>query len=234
MKHFLQILILLTSISTYGQYYADMEISKKNLTSWNVKSYEEYMGIYKLGFSDEECNFRLIISDTIIVAQIRFFTDDSTTGGFKNTFKTFTNVRIDGNKFYSDQTNGKFVFYKNEYNDSVAGLLVYNPWTYKISKGGEFGCISQRGDAFFVGKYIFASTRLLTEEELESYDLNELKIMRNEIFARYGFIFQKGGEMDLYFSKQDWYRANYEKIDQWLTVIELKNIEVIKKVEKSK
>ena len=231
MKLFFKILLLLISTSAYGQYYADMEISKKELTTWYVNSPKEYMGIYKFGFSEGECDLRLIISDTIIVAQTRCWTDDSTTGGFKSTFKTFSNVSIDGNKFYSDQTNGEFVFYKNQYNDSIAGLFVYNPWTYKISKGGEFGHISQRGDAFFVGKYLFASTRLLTEGELKNYKLEELEIIRNEIFARYGFIFQKGGKMDLYFSKQEWYRPRYKKVNQWLTIIELQNIETIRKIE---
>lgn len=58
--------------------------------------------------------------------------------------------------------------------------------------------------------------------------------MRNEIFARYGLIFQKGGQMDKYFSRQKWYRKNYNKVNQWLTKIELLNIETIKKVENKK
>jgi hypothetical protein len=59
----------------------------------------------------------------------------------------------------------------------------------------------------------------------------ELKIIRNEIFARYGMIFKKGSEMDLYFKKQDWYQPQYKSVDQFLTQLEKDNLTIIKKAE---
>ncbi|MDR1761785.1 MAG: YARHG domain-containing protein [Bacteroidales bacterium] len=222
-------------VNSYGQYFADEEISKNDLTAWNVDSIKEYEATYFFGISEGECDLRVIISDGIIVAQTSCYTPDSTTGGLKDTFNTFTNVRIEGNKFYSDQTNGEFMIKKNQYG-TVAGLFVYNPWTYKFNNGGEFGPVfPDEEGVYLVGTYPFVSKRILTEQELETYSLDELKIMRNEIFARYGFTFQKGGEMEKYFCEQKWYKGRrYKNVDQWLTEIELQNIETIKKVETQK
>lgn len=81
------------------------------------------------------------------------------------------------------------------------------------------------------GKYPFASTRLLTMSDLENYSAEELRIMRNEIFARHGYIF-KTPEMKLYFANQPWYTPKYSDVSRFLTDIEKKNIELIKTREK--
>jgi len=233
MKRLLYILTLFISIHAFGQYYADIEIPRSSLTPWKVNSMQEYCGTFKFGISEGECELRLFVNDTIVMAQTSCFAVDLKTGGFKDTFMTFSNVGIKGNKFFSNQTNGEFVIYKNK-KGTVAGLYVYNPWTFKINTGGEFGSILPDEGVYLVGDYPFASTRILTESELEKYSFDQLKIMRNEIFARYGMIFQKGGQFDKHFTKQEWYHKNYDKVDQWLTKIELKNIETILKAEKNK
>lgn len=233
MRQLLQILTLFISSTTFGQYYADLEIPKESMTTWTAKAIKEYSGTYKFGISEGECELRIIIGDSIVVAQTSCYKVDSTTGGFKDTFKTFTNVRINGNKFFSDQTNGEFVIYKNEYG-IVAGLFIKRPWTFKFNDGGEFGSRLPDENVYLVGDYPYASTRILTEIELEKYSAEELKIMRNEIFARYGLTFQSGEQMDKHFTAKKWYRKNYDKIDQWLTKIELINIGTIKTVEKRK
>ena len=84
------------------------------------------------------------------------------------------------------------------------------------------------------GKYPFTSQRLVTERELNSYSSTELKIMRNEIFARYGYIFKKGGEMETYFKQQSWYKPKYSDVKNLLSDIENQNIATIKKVEATK
>jgi hypothetical protein len=83
----------------------------------------------------------------------------------------------------------------------------------------------------FVGKYPNASTKKLQETDLKGISKQELKIMRNEIFARYGYIF-KTKEMADYFKKQKNYAPYMENVDAFLSDIELKNIELIKKFEK--
>jgi len=82
----------------------------------------------------------------------------------------------------------------------------------------------------FAGKYTEASERLLNESDLKGVSKSELKIMRNEIFARYGYIF-KTKEMADYFKKQEFYIGQMENVDAFLSEVEIKNIELIKKFE---
>ena len=74
------------------------------------------------------------------------------------------------------------------------------------------------------------STRLLTESDLRGFSKQELRILRNEIFARHGYIF-KSQDLRDYFSKKDWYKPRYNDVTRLLNTIELKNIAFIKKHE---
>ncbi len=75
-----------------------------------------------------------------------------------------------------------------------------------------------------------ASERLLSPEDLLGLSKSDLKIMRNEIYARYGYIF-KTPDMKSYFAEQPWYTAKYEDVSQRLSSIENQNISLIKKYE---
>ncbi|WP_261777556.1 YARHG domain-containing protein, partial [Salmonella enterica] len=48
----------------------------------------------------------------------------------------------------------------------------------------------------------------------------DLKIMLNEIYARHGYIFRPGGEMERYFRQQSWYRPRYANVDYLITETE--------------
>lgn len=80
------------------------------------------------------------------------------------------------------------------------------------------------------GIYPQSSTRLLFPSELIQMDKFSLKIMRNEVFARYGYIF-KTAEMKNYFSTQDWYKPLYDDVTNKLSKIEKENIELIQRYE---
>lgn len=56
--------------------------------------------------------------------------------------------------------------------------------------------------------------------------------MRNEIFARYGYIFTEPNEMDMYFNDKYWYNPVYNNVDAFLTPIEKYNIKISQKYEK--
>lgn len=87
-------------------------------------------------------------------------------------------------------------------------------------------------------EYIFpeSNTRLLTREEVEAHTKEELRLARNEIFARYGMIF--GGDLEEYFSSKSWYHPTvpaeefYDKVE--MSLIEEENIILIQDVENSK
>ncbi len=78
--------------------------------------------------------------------------------------------------------------------------------------------------------YPQASDKLLTNDDVSNLDAWELKIMRNEIYARHGYIF-KTEEMKTYFGSQKWYSPRYESVDDRLTEVEKKNIALIKRYE---
>lgn len=78
--------------------------------------------------------------------------------------------------------------------------------------------------------YRFLSERLLTEFDLQGLSKNDIRLMRNAIFARHGYIF-KNKDLADYFSSMDWYEPRYSDVTSMLTEIELKNIEFLKKHE---
>jgi len=82
-----------------------------------------------------------------------------------------------------------------------------------------------------VGNYPEASQRLLRADDVEEFPKSELEFMRNEIFARHGFCFKKK-HLRQQFEMQDWYVPNTVDIKGFLTDIEKKNIEMIKRYEK--
>lgn len=74
--------------------------------------------------------------------------------------------------------------------------------------------------------------RYLTKSELYKYSKNELALIRNEIFARYGYIFNKD-EYFNYFINTSWYipNPNFNGSINELNTIERDNVELIKSLE---
>ena len=77
-----------------------------------------------------------------------------------------------------------------------------------------------------------SSYRKLTKEELSQYSLKELSYIRNEIFARYGYVF-KSEEFNTYFNQKDWYIPNeyFDGNIESLSEIEKYNVNLIKELE---
>lgn len=82
----------------------------------------------------------------------------------------------------------------------------------------------------FEGDYPEGSSRYLEPIDLENLSAFELKVMRNEIFARHGYIF-KTVEMKNHFINQYWYKGRYNNVDKLLSNIEKENILLIKSYE---
>lgn len=79
--------------------------------------------------------------------------------------------------------------------------------------------------------YDIACNRLLKESDLTGLSAKELRIMRNWIYARHGYIFKKK-DLQNYFAQFDWYHPQYSEIPYHkLSSIEQKNIEFIKRHE---
>ena len=82
-----------------------------------------------------------------------------------------------------------------------------------------------------MGSFPEASQRLLKPDDVENLMKEDLEFMRNEIFARHGFCFNKKNLRQM-FEMEDWYVPNTVDIRGFLTDIEKKNIEMIKRYEK--
>ena len=77
-----------------------------------------------------------------------------------------------------------------------------------------------------------SNTRYLTEEDLSNYTKAELGLIRNEIFARYGYVFTTE-PYKTYFSSKNWYKPD-ERVEantELLNEVEKANIELIQSME---
>lgn len=81
-----------------------------------------------------------------------------------------------------------------------------------------------------LGQYPESSTRLLKERDVENLRPEELRIMRNEIYARHGYCFRLA-DMREHFNDTDWYMPVAVDITTQLTAIEKKNEALIKRYE---
>lgn len=95
---------------------------------------------------------------------------------------------------------------------------------------GNVGVMQEGHSDAIDGDYPEGSLRLLTDDDLSTKSKSELKIMRNEIFARHGYIF-KTPAMKAHFANQSWYHAQYADVSSKLSSIERKNVALIKKYE---
>jgi len=78
------------------------------------------------------------------------------------------------------------------------------------------------------------SEKLFKRTDISWREKSDLRLMRNEVFAKYGYIFNSK-DLKEYFEMAKWYTPRYNDVNEVLklmTETELKNIEFIKKIEK--
>jgi hypothetical protein len=229
MKIKLIIIFTLIQIGLFGQSSFD-GIDTSLIKPWLPKIEIEYQAVYHFGDSEWESKLILICGLDKWYAQIVSgnWSGEGNQLAWINNYENLGNVRVDANKFYSDKTNGEFVLYDGN-NGRIKGLKVYNSWIGE--DGQEIGYKSHSLQDNYSGKYTQASLRLLNRDELIKMSKTDLKIMRNEIFARYGYKFKPGGEMDKYFQSLDWYSGQHDNVDKFLTDLEKENIDQIQLIE---
>lgn len=77
------------------------------------------------------------------------------------------------------------------------------------------------------------ATKALTDSDLAGFSKAQLRIMRNEIYARHGYIF-KSKDLKDYFAKKDWYSGTVSDLNKIkLNKIEKQNVELIKFYEEN-
>ena len=78
----------------------------------------------------------------------------------------------------------------------------------------------------------YLATEEISSDLLEGLFVEDLRVLRNEIYARHGRIF-KDKELQKYFSQQPWYKPNPDFKDEMLTEKEYKNLAIIREAEES-
>ena len=156
--------------------------------------------------------------------------------------------------------NGEMTSYEVEtFNGSVTGYITIAPiegstnrleglWqVVPTLEGLRFYAVKKTGDYFYerertgkyidlvesnpeVGRFFFASTVLLNNG-LSQYEKSTLRVMRNAILARHGYVFQSKDLQD-YFSKEPWYKPAASNDNIKLSLIEQLNVELIQFAEK--
>ena len=108
----------------------------------------------------------------------------------------------------------------------LALLLNANPAS---SLDENFDIRADCDDSFFMPQ----GGRFLTKSMLIGKNKKELRLIRNEIFARYGRVF-KSEDLKQYFSKKCWYEINNDYNDNLLSEIDRRNVSLIKSIEDMK
>lgn len=228
--------LLLFTTKLYSQIFEDIEIDEMKVSDWYISDMNDYEGVYFFGISEAESQVIVSIDKDIVCVQVQNFDwvkIDDETSDWRPRYVNYTNCRIVGNNFYSDETEGKFVLYNNG-EEVIKGLKLDTPPNNHHNKY-EIGELSKMAESEHIdGNYILTKFKIISIEELNKYTIKELQIMRNEIFARYNYVFIKDGEMDKYFRSKKWYLGLFYDVEQFLTEIEKVNIKNIKQIEEKK
>lgn len=97
--------------------------------------------------------------------------------------------------------------------------------------------VTEEGNGVSNEDYILpeSDTRYYTNEELDLLTQEEVKLARNEIYARHGRIFTKDMAVKEYFESKDWYEGTAEEVlDTELNEFEIGNRDLIVAYETEK
>jgi hypothetical protein len=76
----------------------------------------------------------------------------------------------------------------------------------------------------------YLATEEISSDLLDGLFIEDLRVLRNEIYARHGRIF-KDKELQKYFAEQPWYKPNPDFKDEMLTEKDYKNLAAIREAE---
>ena len=224
MKKLLTLALLLIATITYGQiphiiFYEDSgEEYKQKDFSVSALPVSQLTGSYHFGESEGEWDLVVIPYQGNIIIQIMegYWGNDKRTGKLNWLIKctTFNDVKITGKKFQFGKYSGLFTTYTGEIKKAV--LLFGNPTEGKVygadtAEAGHFGMDLK---TYFNHKsYPELSTQLITPSFLTGKTKEQLKYMRNEVFANYGLIFQTPA-VTAQFAKKNWYRPWRKNVEE--------------------
>ncbi len=234
----LLLLLIINPVFSFGQILSGEPINVNSINPWLAAGSSEYEGLYSFGFSEAESELRIAVAGDLICVQLQYgqwkqeSADDIR---WQMNYKNYHNVRIEGNKFFSKESNGEFVLYQGKEGEIIKCLKLFSPPTQTGTEGQyEIGIFRKQKSEDFPGRNMKTYFEVVDTEYLDTFSAKDLRIMRNELFAGYGYIFREEGEVGQYFAKQAWYRAERNSIDGLMTEIEKVNLKVIQDAERRK
>jgi len=226
--------LLFISNLAFAQYWEGQKINESSISPWVPKFEIAYEGTYHFGEGKSESDLNLFFCGDNLIGQVKSTYWEKNTGTRKFHFKNLKTIKIDKTgKITSDQHTGQFVIYTDKNGKSHKSLKIDNPWSSSVD-GREFEIGRRKKMTFensYPGKYKTASFKKLEVSKIEKMSTKKLMLMKNEIYAQYGYIFMEDAKMDTYFKKQSWYQAQHENVDEFLTKIEFYNIRLIDEIK---
>jgi hypothetical protein len=197
-------------------------------------------GVYNFGDSESEVDVIIQSNSGSYVVQIcgHSFIAQNSELTIVPTFRTYNSVIIDSFKIQFGKYSANITDYFGDDYDNNRALLINGILGESIlyaSDTAEVGFNYATVEEMFEGypyPQIFYNS--LDANYLDSLSLDSLILMKNSIYARYGYIFKKNLEMIEYFKNKSWYTPAYDKVDQWFTLIEKRNLKIILKCIKNK
>lgn len=203
---------------------ADVIVNKADTTA--------FLGYYVGSFFDHKITVRLekVIGDTVTGYSVVAGNERAFSGSFEigppGTLGELT-AKVVAKEPGDSATDGIFSF-----NVSKDGTLV-GVWT-PYNKKSKPAALSLFRREFkydpMVGEHPESSMRLLKTKDVANLLPEELRLMRNEMYARHGYSF-KLRDMQEHFDKQEWYMPLSTDVTETLTKIELANQALIKRYE---
>lgn len=118
---------------------------------------------------------------------------------------------------------------KNSQNSKIIKDSISNQTEKEIEKSFDIAKIIERNK--HEGKYLFLLQDSIFPQDLEYIPPSILRLIRNEIFAKYSYIF-RDKELQDYFSSFIWYVPYYNNVDTLLTGLDRYNINILLNAEK--
>ena len=185
-------------------------------------------GSYVGMFGENKITVRLekVVGATVMGYSVVAGNERAFSGSFR---KDGERILIDAKEPGDHPEDGAFTFAWNSTEKTLSGS-----WTPNDPKLAAKTFLLARREFKYdptVGSFPESSTRKLTESEVEDKHSEELRLMRNEIYARHGYSFRLKEMRDV-FDTQDWYMPVSADVQNTLTKTEWENDILIKRYEK--
>lgn len=225
-KHFIVTALLSALFSSAPLCYAQQPVDNGDIQTTNqnaaamVGTYVGAFGPHKITISIEKVVGRTILGYSIVTANERAFS-----GSWQEVPE---GIAFRVNEPGDHPEDGTFTMTFNAKTKSLDGIWDAND----TSKASVKMTLTQRKFKYDpkVGMYPKTSTKLLKVADVENMKPAELRLMRNEIYARHGYSFIIE-DMQKHFASVDWYMPVALDVTAKLTPIETKNAALIKRYE---